>query len=286
MAEGAHLSLEECIVLNGMETLNSLKREKDIAHCAFIAIPPVKTAQASTLIGRNYDFPPPYGDCAKHIVVTVLKEENKVTTAIIGMPGQIYCPTCINREGLFLELNNGMPSGGYEVDYSRKSLLICLLEVLQDSSTIEQLRWRLSGISADYSLIVNAATADNAISFEFSSTLGHQEYQAPPAEPFVSTNYFQSSKWSDIPFPTDDSTWHDVTRRENLLNLANTLPAKATILDLMAIMNQEMNEGGARWELTIYQIVFDTNNSSLYICRPNASVDRWTYIDLAALFEF
>lgn len=285
MAEGANLSFEECVMLNGMETLNSLKREKEIAHCAFVTIPHQHIAALSNLLGRNYDFPAPYEKCAKHVVVTILKEANKSTTAIIGMAGQIYCPTCINQEGLFLELNNGMPSGGYEVNYTRQSLLIRLLEILQNSHNINQLKQQLISTLPDYSLIINAADNDETISVEFSSTSGHQVYVPSAKQPFVSTNYFQSTEWNNISIPTDESTWLGITRRNNLLHLANALSNEANAQDLMNIMDKDINEGGARWGLTIYQIVFDTNDQSLYISRPGFNPNHWTSINLKDLFD-
>ncbi len=99
-----------------METLNALIDETSLTWCAFLSVPPNKSAIGSTLIGRNYDFPPPFDQCSKLLTVTILHEDDKVPTAIISMPGQIYCPSCVNAQGLFMELNNGMPSGGYYVD--------------------------------------------------------------------------------------------------------------------------------------------------------------------------
>lgn len=285
ISAGAELSNKDIVLLNGMETLNSLKRERSLAHCAFISIPFQKTAKKGTLIGRNYDFFAPYDQCAENIVVAILKEPNKTPTAIIGMPGQIYCSTCINGAGLFLEFNNGTPSGGRFLDQNRQSLMIRLLEILQNSPNFNRLQQQLRSTVADYSLIVNAGSQNQTASFEFSSTSGMHDYTPLPESPFVSTNFFLSSQWQNLPIINDDNTWKGITRRDNLLHLANQLEDNANIEDIINIMNIDIDEGGARWDYTIYQIVFDTADFTLMITRPAYSLNRWTVIPLTRFFN-
>lgn len=129
MADGSGLSLNDCKIINSMETIHVNTGINGnpfhfLSQCAFVSLPPAISHYNSTLIGRNYDYGRPFDEIAKNLIVTVLHENEKVPTAIIGLPGQIYCPSCINKYNIFMELNNGGPSGGFAVETQRQTLLI------------------------------------------------------------------------------------------------------------------------------------------------------------------
>lgn len=92
---------------------DQLSREFDtLGGCAFAYIPPQKAANKMGWILRNYDFGQPFDKISQRLIIAVLHpDDGSQSSAILSMPGQIYCPTCINENGLFMELNNGMPSG-------------------------------------------------------------------------------------------------------------------------------------------------------------------------------
>ncbi len=288
MAKGSGLSLDDCKILNGMETLPELLTEKsELPACAFLAVPPPLTQQNSTIIGRNYDFPQPFDLIAKNLTVTVLHANHAVTSAIISMPGQIYCPSCINAHGVFIELNNGMPSGGSWVNRDRESLLIRLLKVSQTASDLNQADSQLQAIESDYSLIINVADKKNTRSYEFSSTMGMKSVIPNLNSPFVSTNFYLHPEWTDIPTPTDENTWVGVTRRKNLLSLAKIdkqTDALHSVESVMKIMDQDMENGGGRWDFTIYQMVFDTSTCRLFL-KVNMDTQQWVEIPLKKLLN-
>jgi hypothetical protein len=280
ISEGSGLSIGNCQILNAMETLGSLlSGTKSLGQCAFMALPPEKSYANKTMVGRNYDFPTPYNLTAQDLTVTILKQENAIPTAIISMPGQIYCPSCINQQGIFLELNNGEPSGSFTVATQRESLLINLLDELQDSPTLDDLTSQLLATQSDYSLIINSANATMARSFEFSSILGMKPYFPEAGETFVSTNFYLNTTWTGIPAPTDNTTWMGVTRRDNLLNLAAQQDV-FDIADFQKLMDTNITNGGAVWPLTIYQIIYDTGKD-LYL-KITQTQDEWTQLPLAA----
>lgn len=283
ISEGSGLTLDECMILNGMETLNSLLYEKDIVHCTFASIPSSEDDVKRNIITRNYDFPKPFDQCAKYLTVTVIDNENKIPVAFIGMPGQIYCPTCINEKGLFMELNNGMPSGGFGVNNDRETLLVRLLQIMEDSTSLDQIERQLKSTLSDYSLIINVADSQSVFSAEFSSENGVRVHSPNNNRPFVSTNFFQSLQWNTIPDPTDESTWLGVTRRNNLVNLIEKMNGKFDIDDILNIMSTSINDGGSKWELTIYQLVFDTRSQMLYLCGPKSN--EWINISLQKMFN-
>lgn len=283
VAKGADLPLEDVKILNAMETLSEAQNVTD-AHCSFIYLPPNKTTAGAGLIGRNYDYSQPFDQLANYLTVTVLLEDNAVPTAFISMAGQVYCPTCINANGLFLELNNGMPSGGYYIERERQSLLINMLLTLQHSTTLDQAKKQLNAYQGDYSLILNSADATHANSFEYSTTMGMKHLSPETGQPFASTNFFLHPDWGDsIPEPRDALTWDGVTRRNNLLNLANTTE-KFDLTSFKTMMNTNIEDGGAVVDRTIYQLIFDESTLDLYIKINNQS-DEWQYVPLGELFK-
>jgi hypothetical protein len=262
VAQGSGLRPDQAKILNAQETLTGLSRD-DPGACSFIAISPSRTKTGAMLIGRNYDFPPPYDRIAPLLTVTVMEEDNSLPVAFIGLPGQIYCPTCIGGNGIFMELNNGMPSGGFSVNTKRQTLLITMLQALQDSDDLAQVESRLNATQSDYSLIVNIANKNTLKSLEFSSTKG-QKTTVPTDDIFVSTNFFLNEDWPGLPEPTDATTWQGVTRRNNLLKLAR----HAGPLDaegLSQIMNRTIPQGGAVSPNTIYQLIYDSHDGSLLV---------------------
>ncbi|MCH9753523.1 MAG: hypothetical protein K0T99_01315 [Alphaproteobacteria bacterium] len=287
ISDSTGLSMDDVNILNGMETINSLAGSEvfdtPVGACAFMFLPPEKSANGSSIIGRNYDFPAPYSTIAQNLTITTLTEPEHSTVTIIGLPGQIYCPSCVNDKGFFMELNNGMPSGGYYDDISRQSLLIDMLHINQGSSEFEQVGNQLRATQSDYSLIINTANATSAKSYEFSTTLGMKEFEPKKGEVFVSTNFFQNTTWgNEIPKPTDNTTWEGVTRRDNLLNLASK-QEKFSVQDFQKLMEVGILDGGGCWPMTIYQIVF--TGKDLYVRPTDLCKGDWKHFELNAVGE-
>jgi hypothetical protein len=279
VAKGSGLSLNEAKILNAMETLSSLLT-RHVDACSFIAIPHTKTVNKGTLIGRNYDYPAPFHQIAHNLTVTVLLEPDTIPTAIIAMPGQIYCPTCVNKAGLFVELNNGMRSGGYAINRERESLLINLLETTRNSANFAQLLQQLNALKSDYSLIINIASPSNILSIEFSSLYGEKPFMPEVNQPFVSTNLFQNSTWP--PARTDPGS--AVIRFKNLVQLAAAHTKKFSMSTMQNLLDTKLSEGGATHDGTMYQILFDTHTLELCLKRPLEDY-AWQCIDLQPWFE-
>lgn len=146
IAEGSDglLTLDDVKVLNAQETLHNLFNNTSSSACAFLFLPSQKTNTGSSLIARNYDYNSPFDEIANLLSLVILKENNKHSTAIIGFPGQIYCPTCINSNGIFMEVNNG---GGYCKKSPSKngiSLLNKLLITVQKAGDLESINQELN----------------------------------------------------------------------------------------------------------------------------------------------
>jgi len=278
MAEGSNLSIDAVKILNGMETLYSLKNEQhELSACSFLSVPPTHTTSNFNIIGRNYDFFEPYNKISKYLTVTVLKEVDTIPTAIIGLPGQFYCPTCINAESIFIELNNGMPSGGFEVNHNAQSMLITLLEVAQNSENFLQMDKILSARDSDYSLVINTADKTKVKSYEFSSFKGDKHYIPEENTVFASTNFFQNETWASNEELTNESTWLGFSRKANLLS---GVKQDFSVEDMKQLLDVHHDNGGAKWDFTIYQIIFDTNTQELCLKTPQESTEWSCIMDL------
>lgn len=294
MSEGAEITMDEANILNGMETLNKLLEpsyydlRSEVVNCAFMLIPPSKTNSGNSIIARNYDFPRDiYGEIAMNLTVTILNQDNKIPTALIGMPGQIYCPSCTNKNGLFMELNNGMPSGGTYVNQTRESMLTQMVNVLQESKTLDVINAQMLDKESDYSLIISTANSSYVQSFEYSSnsTLGMKPYYPQHETVLVYTNFYLNNSWgNEIPKPTDETTWMGITRRNNLENLASK-SSNFTFDDVKNLMLKNISEGGAYWNLTIYQIIADLANNTISLRRALDEDQKWVDIYLDEFYD-
>jgi hypothetical protein len=278
------LNYQDMMVLNGMETLNSLVTQlpypvNELSACSFLALPSAKTSTNSTFIGRFYDFPYPYNLIAQYLSITFIESPGHLKTAIIALPGQFYCPTCINENGIFVSLNNGMPSGGYTVNQSQPSLLTILLNYTQTYNSLGDLTDKLATSTTDYSLIINVADSQNFSSIEFSSTLGTKLYVSNSTGPFVSTNFYLNDTWQ-TPVPSDRTTWHGVTRRNNLLKLSSNQDI-FNIDSFQQLMDTSIMQGGALDEHNAYRIIFDSANNHIYLKRPTDI--GWTLVNFKEL---
>ncbi len=287
VAQGSGLSFSDIKILNAMETLGELLAPQEIRACAFLYVSPAKTKSGSGIMGRNYDYPAPFDQLAKYLTVVVLKQPNTVPTAFISIAGEVYCPSCVNANGIFMELNNGSPSGGHTVNLATESMLIRMLTTLQQSQSLSDTVDQLRNVKSDFSLIVSAADKSRPLSFEYSTsqTLGMNDYYPDISiKPFAVTNFYLDPVWGNrIPTPTDETTWMGVTRRNNLLNLSQQ-SAQFDIKSFENLMSTDISAGGAAWSLTIYQIIFDESDYSLYLRIIANQPNDWVQIPLKPLF--
>jgi hypothetical protein len=283
IAIGSDLSLDEVKILNAMEVIRSLvDLSKKLGACSFINIPGAKTVTGANLIGRNYDYSGEiYKEISKYLVLVVLKEDNKVPTAFIALPGQIYAITAINSNSLFLEFNNAMPSGGFAVNEAEQTLLINLLIAIQNSRDFSELDQRLCKLDSDFSLVINAADKTNLRSYEYSSFKGKKTYQPEKHSSFASTNFYLNKEWN-LGVLEDSNTWEGVTRMNNLLR--QTMELNYSVNDMMNILDIKLADGGAKLDYTIYQIIFDSKSQDLYIKRTHED-KNWTHVELNKLFR-
>jgi len=111
--------------------------------------------------------------------------------------------------------------------------------------------------------------------------LKKKSYTPPGNIPFVSTNFYLNNTWH-LDEPNDDTTWVGVTRRNNLQKLANQ-GSQHDIRSMMSMMDRKIEDGGAVWENTIYQIIFHPLENILYL-KVTQHHSNWTAIPLNRFF--
>ncbi|WP_150468071.1 C45 family autoproteolytic acyltransferase/hydolase [Francisella sp. SYW-9] len=266
-ARGAKISLNDEIVLNGMETLIAIKAAKPKlkSGCAFASISQKNSYSDSRIILRNYDYSKPFNKISKFLSISTFNFSKGYPVAIIAMPGQLYCPSCLNNKGVFIELNNGFLSGGSSVNTNRETMLIQMLNMLRTSKNIQQLDNKLKATQSDFSLIISAGDNNKAVSYEYSSTNGHRKDNIQPNSNFVVTNNFLSTKWGDlVPSPNMKTMGSSIIRKENLTRLIDNYQS-IDIPTAKKIMDTDIESGGAKNPYTIYQIIYDILKQKIYI---------------------
>ena len=82
--------------------------------------------------------------------------------------------------------------------------------------------------------------------------------------------------------PSDKETWQGVSRRDNLLNFDKN--TTFTVNDIMKMLDTKIPDGGATWDLTIYQMVYDSTTNDLYLKRTLED-NEWQHVELNDLFN-
>jgi len=282
-ASCAQMDLMQAKALLAMGPLYALSVERKVLDgCTFFYIGQDISENNHAIIGRNYDFHThPYSEITKDLLITVLNEPGTTPTAFISLPGQVYCLTCINQDGIFASINNGMVSGGSITNDANPLVMSNVLTAVQHSKNIEQLELKFSAIKPDYSVIVNYANATNVGSFEFSSICGAHKASIDQNHKFmVSTNFYHDNNWCNFDSKqpvTDHNSWLGITRKQNIETMIESQTLhNATFVT--SILDAKLEQGGATTDYTIYQIAYDTGLKSLLI--KTIHDDVWINITL------
>ena len=279
MAETSGLSVEKHIILNGLELYGT------ISGCSGIATWGDYTKGGPLIFGRNYDWFDSYTKFAKHLTVTVLNVDSGIPCAIVTFAGVIYATTGINKDGLFLELNNGLPSGGGLTYTNRVPAIINLLAFLSDYSNMEQLNAAFNSTRPDFTFVINVADDKCAYSYEW-PPFDVRRRGGEVEGLLVATNHFVNPAWGMALM--QNTGFKSVERRKNLLSLGHKNRGKMNTGKMMEILDIPMNAGGATWPVgekiqTVYQVVAIPGELKLWLKVPG--FQNWTGVDLATVFK-
>ena len=276
MAETSGLDLSQHLLLNALEVVaaESLVRP----HCSGIAAWGDYTGGGPLVFGRNYDYLPEFRRYAPYLQVLVLRPaDGSRPVAAVGYAGTCYVTTALNADGLFLELNNGMPSGGALWYESRIPTIAALLGFLLDSTSLEELDGHFQTVRANFAYIVSVADDRVARCYEWPV---FDVKRRPSYRPglLVATNHFAEPDWG-LPEPDDGAFWLTLTRRKNLMALGEHFKGDLGPLRMREILDTSIPDLGATSDLTVYQIVAVPQTRTLWLKAPE--VQDWTEIPLA-----
>ncbi|WP_052316639.1 C45 family autoproteolytic acyltransferase/hydolase [Thioalkalivibrio nitratireducens] len=279
MAQTSGLDLEEQIMLNALELYGTL------SGCSAIFAWNDFTAGSPLITGRNYDWFESYTDFASSLTLTVFNPHSGTSAAIVTLAGVIYATTGINSEGIFIELNNGLPSGGKLTHLNRVHAVINLLAFLFDYETIEQVDAAMHSTRSNFSFIINIADQNKAFSYEW-PPFGLKRRSGEENGLLVSTNHFAHPSWGLM--LQDGTGFKSIKRRDNLLKLGRENKGTINISKMMKILDTSMQQGGATWPpegdiRTVYQVIAEPETLRLWIKVPGHQ--DWTDVDLNDYFQ-
>lgn len=267
------------ISLERVKLCNAVEYVEDCFFCSFMAV--WDTFSGGKLVaGRNYDAYS-FDEIGRDIIVTVFHPDDGIAVAIVGYAGELYCVNGFNERGVFIELNNGMPSAGTDIHWELCPSTSRLLELLFKTETMDDVETFFRTTQSFASFIIGVCNKDEARIYEWCYDGMKRGDYAVPRGLAVSTNHYINEDW-DYDTPTDESSWNSITRRTNLLEMANAHKGSINAEKMKEMMTVPIENGGAFQNLTRYQIVAVPDDYTLYIHVP--CVGKWSEINLRKYF--
>ncbi len=265
-----------------LQTINAVERIGGLPKCS-VAMAWDDYAKSDLVIGRNYDYSDSFSLLKDDIAVTVYHPaDGSLATATIGYVGEIYAVNGINEKGIFLELNNGKPSANIKSPNSRITGTTMLFECLFEIDELSDMDLFFNTVNCSSSYIINVADENEGQSFEW-CPIGVKHGEEDLEEGLlVSTNYYVNPDWL-FALPSEDKSWESQTRRKNLIDLCEKDKGKIDEQKMMEIINTTIKDGGAKNELTVYQMVVVPKDKTLWLQITGGS--EWTEIDLKSFLD-
>ena len=222
---------------------------------------------------------------SSRLTVTVFNPDSGIPNAIITFAGVIYATTGLNAEGIYLQLNNGLPSGGTLRYSNRVPAIVSLLASLNDYSSMDQLDAFFNTTRTDFAFIINAADKSRGISYEW-APFEHRRRSGDTKGLLVATNHFTDPSWGIV--LQDNAGFETARRRENLLALGHKNKGEINVKIMKEILDTSMNDGGATWPIggsirTAYQIIAIPDSLQIWLKVPG--FQDWTGIELKSLLR-
>ncbi len=265
-----------------LQTINAVERIGGLPKCS-VAMTWDGYAKSDLVIGRNYDWSDSFELLKDDISVTVYHPaDGSLATATIGYVGEIYAVNGLNEKGIFLELNNGKPSANIKSPSSRITGTTMLFECLFEADELSDMDLFFNTTNCSSSYIINVADEKQGQSFEW-CPVGVKHGENDPANGLlVSTNYYVNEDWL-FATPSDKDSWSGITRRDNLIALCEKNKGKIDEEKMKEIIDTTIKDGGAKNDLTVYQMVVVPKTKTLWLQITGGS--SWTKINLDSFFK-
>ena len=274
MAETSGLDFGAILLLNAVEALvaGDLWSQN---HCSGIAVWG-EYSSGALIYGRNYDYFDWFRDFGEHLAVAIYHPaDGSLAAAAIGYAGEIYMTTGINERGIFLELNNGEPSGGALEYHNRVPAVAELFMFLLDSPDLDQLESFFHSTRSNFAYVVGAADDQTSRCFEWPVFDVKRRLSVRRPGLMVATNHFTEPSWG-LPKPDDKKFSATRTRRQNLLNLAEHFKGSIDMSRMKKILDTRIEDLGATTGNTVYQVIAEPGSMILSLKVPD--MIEWTDI--------
>lgn len=274
MAETSGLSLERLQLCNAVEYVEGL------FFCSAMATWGDYSG-GKLVFGRNYDAAS-YKEIDRDIIVTVYHPEGALSFATIGYVGEIYCVNGFNEKGIFVELNNGMPSAGYELHWELCPGTTALLDALSRAESLDDMDRFFHQTRSSGSFIIGVADRDEARSYEWCYDGVRRGDGMTPEGLMVSANHYVNPQWN-FPMPEDHESWNSISRRCNMLERSEEFKGDMDVSRMKAIMGTSINDGGPYHDLTRYQLIIVPEDLALHINIPCNG--EWAELKMSQYFN-
>jgi len=287
MAETSGMGLDKQLIVNNMIKaiaiyINSHQDNPHGKECSGVAAWGNYTSNGQLVFGRNYDLGP---EPTKYTTVVVYNPiDGSIPLASINCIGHIGMESGMNKEGIFLELNDGHNSENIP-RYDRMPALISLFSFLENSADLDQIDAQFHTSYPDLAFVVNVANETVAYSYEW-ATSNVMRRTPDKVGLLVATNHFVDPSWGFAPIALNDQDpVYTAHRRTNLLSLGEKYKGKFNPEIMMEIMNIPLEKGGSfrTPNDTSYQIVAVPKELKIWVRMPE--VQEWTEVDLKPLFN-
>jgi len=276
IAETSGLDFGKILLLNAVEVLvaGDLWSQN---HCSGIAVWG-EYSSGALIYGRNYDYFDWFKEFGEHIVAAAYHPaDGSLAAATIGYAGQIYMTTGINERGIFLELNNGDPSGGGLQYHNRVPAIVELFMFLLDSPDLDQLESFFHTTRSNFAYVVGTADDQTSRCFEWPVFDVKRRLSVRRPGLMVATNHFTEPSWG-LPRPNDAKFFATRTRRQNLLNLAEHFKGSIDMSRMKNILDTRIEDLGATTGNTVYQVIAEPGAMMLSLKVPG--ITEWTDIPI------
>ncbi|MBU0686505.1 MAG: hypothetical protein KKB81_01445 [Candidatus Margulisbacteria bacterium] len=279
MAETSGLELDKLLALDQINVLPIIS--ETAVHCSAIVAWGEYTGGGPLVFGRNFDYPEYYEKFNPYLSVIVYQPEDAVPTAVVGYPGGVTAMHGLNKDGLFMELNDGAASCGTASVDNRQMTLLYITSFLFDSSNITQLDAALNSIRLGLAEIFTVADKNTAFAYECS--IDDTKKRMPDKDGLlVETNHFVNPAWNME--PTEGGETRSYTRYKNLIALGEKYKGKFNAQVMRQVLDTPITLGGAtRPNLAIQQLVVVPAELKMWI--KALGNPGWTELDLKPLFE-
>lgn len=280
MTETSGLGLEQILLVNAVELLASASFETP--QCTGIAA--WGDYVSETLVyGRNYDYLPWFKDFSEDIVIACFHPaDGSLSVATMGYAGEIYVVNGMNEKGIYLELNNAMPSGGALWYDSRVPTVSALFQFLLDGASLDEIESFFQTTKSNFAYIVGVSDGQTARCYEWPVFEVKRRESHSRHGLTVLSNHFTEFSWG-LPRPDDKTNWLTRSRRQNLLTLAKHFKGSIDSRTMMKIMDTRIEDLGATTDMTVYQMVVLPERFALWFKIPG--VQDWTEIDMKAILK-